>query len=67
MVAYFPADNPRYTVLTTIETRAQAGKAYYGGPLAGPVVKRMVTPVRITYQVLSVWRKIRVACSRASA
>lgn len=42
MVAYFPADNPRYTVLTTIETKAQAGKAYYGGPLAGPVVKRMV-------------------------
>lgn len=42
MVAYFPADRPRYTVLTTIETRAQAGKAYYGGPLAGPVVKRMV-------------------------
>ena len=42
MVAYFPADEPRYTVLTTIETRAQAGKAYYGGPLAGPVVKRMV-------------------------
>lgn len=42
MVAYFPADQPRYTVLTTIETRAQIGKAYYGGPLAGPVVKRMV-------------------------
>ncbi|WP_418982364.1 penicillin-binding protein [Alistipes sp.] len=42
MIAYFPADEPRYTVLTTIETRAQAGKAYYGGPLAGPVVKRMV-------------------------
>ncbi len=42
MVAYFPADAPRYTVLTSIETRQQAGKAYYGGPLAGPVVKRMV-------------------------
>lgn len=42
MVAFFPADAPRYTVLTTIETRAQAGKAYYGGPLAGPVVRRMV-------------------------
>lgn len=42
MVAFFPADEPRYTVLTTIETRAQAGKAFYGGPLAGPVVKRMV-------------------------
>lgn len=41
-VAYFPAENPRYTVLTSIETRAQAGKAYYGAPLAGPVVKRMV-------------------------
>ncbi len=26
MVAFFPADAPRYTVLTTIETRAQAGK-----------------------------------------
>ncbi len=42
MIAYFPADDPRYTVLTSIETRAQPGKAYYGGPLAGPVVKRMV-------------------------
>ncbi len=42
MVAFFPAENPRYTVLTTIETRLQSGKAYYGGPLAGPVVKRMV-------------------------
>ena len=42
MIAFFPAEAPRYTVLTTIETRAQAGKAYYGGPLAGPVVKRLV-------------------------
>ena len=42
MVAFFPADNPRYTVLTTIETKAQRGKTYYGGPLAGPVVKQVV-------------------------
>lgn len=42
MVAYFPAEKPRYTILTTIETRQQAGKAYYGAPLAGPVVERMV-------------------------
>lgn len=42
VVAFFPADNPRYTVLTTIETRMQPGKAYYGGPLSGPVVKTMV-------------------------
>lgn len=43
MVAFFPAENPRYTVLTTIETRLQAGKAFYGGPLAGPVTKRVAT------------------------
>ncbi len=42
MIAFFPAENPRYTVLTSIETQAQAGKTYYGGPLAGPVVRRMV-------------------------
>lgn len=42
MVAFFPAENPRYTVLTTIETRYQSGKVYYGGPLAGPVVKRVI-------------------------
>lgn len=41
MAAFFPAENPRYTVLVTIETCAQPGKAYYGGPLAGPVVKRL--------------------------
>ena len=42
MVAYFPAEKPRYTVLTTIRTKQQAGKAYYGASLAGPVVKRVV-------------------------
>lgn len=42
MVAYFPAENPRYTVLTTIRTKQQSGKAYYGASLAGPVVKRVV-------------------------
>lgn len=42
MVAYFPADNPRYTVLTTIHTRQQSGKAYYGAALAGPVVKQVI-------------------------
>ena len=42
MVAYFPADNPRYTILTSIETQMQAGKTYYGAGLAGPVVSRLV-------------------------
>ena len=36
MVAYFPADNPRYTVLTTIETRAQPGKATMAGRWRAP-------------------------------
>ncbi len=42
MVAFFPSDDPQFTVLTAIETKAQPGKAFYGGPLAGPVVKRPV-------------------------
>lgn len=42
MVAYFPAEHPRYTVLTTIRTKQQSGKSYYGAGLAGPVVKRVV-------------------------
>ena len=39
MAAYFPADKPRYTVLTTIQTHSHN---YYGASLAGPVVKRVV-------------------------
>ncbi len=42
MVAFFPSDDPQFTVLTVIETKAQPGKAFYGGPLTGPVVKRLV-------------------------
>lgn len=38
-----PGSQPRYTVLTTIHTKRQAGKSYYGGPLSGPVVKKVVT------------------------
>lgn len=43
MVIYMPADKPRYTILVTIHTRRQSGKAFYGGPLAGPVVKQLAT------------------------
>ncbi len=42
LVTYFPEENPRYTVLTTIETLKQAGKFYYGASLAGPVVEDVV-------------------------
>lgn len=41
MAVYIPAENPRYTIYTTIHTRRQAGKAYYGGPLSGPVNRRI--------------------------
>ena len=40
MVAYFPAENPRYTVLTTIFKRRGSG-TYYGAGLAGPVEKKV--------------------------
>jgi cell division protein FtsI (penicillin-binding protein 3) len=42
MAAYFPAHEPRFTVLTTIFTKQQPGKAYYGGPLSGPVVRDVI-------------------------
>lgn len=41
MVAYLPADNPRYTVLTSIFTRRGNGTTYYGAGLAGPVERRV--------------------------
>ena len=42
LVAYFPADKPRYTILTSIETQMQAGRTYYGTSLSGPVVRQLV-------------------------
>ncbi|MEG2365683.1 MAG: penicillin-binding transpeptidase domain-containing protein [Alistipes sp.] len=42
MVIYMPADKPRYTILVTMHTRRGNG-AYYGGPLAGPVVKQLAS------------------------
>ncbi len=39
LVGYMPADNPRYTVLTSIYTRIWRGTTIYGGSLAGPVVR----------------------------
>ena len=43
MVTYFPAENPRYTIMTAIFTKRQAGKTYYGAGLAGPVQKEIAT------------------------
>ena len=41
-VAYFPAENPKYTVLTSILTNRSRGRNYYGAGLAGPVVRDVV-------------------------
>ena len=43
MVTYLPADNPRYTIMTAIFTKRQAGKFYYGASLTGPVQKKVAT------------------------
>jgi cell division protein FtsI (penicillin-binding protein 3) len=40
MVAFFPIENPRYTILTTIFKRRGTG-TYYGAGLAGPVEKKV--------------------------
>lgn len=43
MVTYFPAEKPRYTIMTVILTPKQPNKSYYGAGLAGPVQKRVAT------------------------
>ena len=42
LAAYFPADNPKYTVFTSIFTNRRTRGTYYGGALAGPVVRDIV-------------------------
>ena len=42
VAVYFPADNPKYTILTSIHTDRNRRHNYYGASLAGPVVKELV-------------------------
>lgn len=42
MVAYFPADNPKYTVMAGILTSRARGGAYYGAGLTGQVLHDIV-------------------------
>ncbi|MBQ2374103.1 MAG: transpeptidase family protein [Alistipes sp.] len=39
VAAYFPADKPKYTILTSIFTNRKTRRSYYGATLAGPVVR----------------------------
>ncbi len=43
MVTYFPAEKPRYIIMTAIFTKEQKGKQAYGAGLAGPVQKQVAT------------------------
>lgn len=43
MVTYFPADKPKYTVMTAIFKRRGDGTTVYGAGLAGPVQKQICT------------------------
>lgn len=42
MAVYFPADNPKYTVMTSVFTRRGRGTTVYGEGLAGPVERDIV-------------------------
>ena len=42
VAAYFPADKPRYTILTSIFTNRNTRRSYYGATLSGPVVRDIV-------------------------
>ncbi len=39
MVGYFPADNPKYTIIVCLRARQGRAKSIYGAGLAGPVFK----------------------------
>ncbi len=55
MVGYFPADNPKYSIIVAIGTRYGSG-AYniYGSSLAGPVFKAVADRVYVTHHE---WQK----------
>lgn len=42
MVVYFPAENPKYTIMTGVLTRRGRGGSLYGAGLAGPVMRDIV-------------------------
>jgi cell division protein FtsI (penicillin-binding protein 3) len=49
MVGYFPADNPQYSCIVCIRTRAGGGNYnIYGSSLAGPVFKAIADRVYVT-------------------
>ena len=50
MVGYFPADNPKYSIIVAIGTRVGNGVYnFYGSTLAGPVFKAVADRVYVTH------------------
>lgn len=43
MATYFPSDEPRYTIYTSVYTRYGRGTTFYGAGLAGPVNRKVAT------------------------
>ena len=43
---YFPADEPRYSIIVTV-TEPDKSKGYYGGAIAGPVFKNIARRVYV--------------------
>lgn len=54
-VGYFPADNPRYTMLVTVRTKTKSS-FYYGGALAAPIFKMIADKVFTVENHLWGWR-----------
>lgn len=52
MVAYFPTDAPKYTVMVAVRNNASRG-AYYGAGTSGPVVRDIIYSL---YTMESEWR-----------
>ena len=42
MVAYFPASNPKYTIMVAVETKRGKSLHYYGATVAGPVARNVI-------------------------
>lgn len=47
-IGYFPANKPEYTCIVVMKTKPHAA-IHFGGPLAGPVFKEIVTSVYAQY------------------
>ncbi len=45
MVAYFPADNPKYSIFTMLQIRQGESKSIYGAGLAGPVMREAIQQI----------------------